>query len=151
MTDRPFDQLSEREKECLRLCYANLEIKEIAAKLGLSIHTVREHLCSARRLLRTHRSIQAARLFVAYEQEISGAPPPKRIDLERVSDDQGNAVESHHGLAARNRFNLGFLIRIAMMTAIAFGALALAGSLMVSASAITRFFEDHEIDISDPP
>lgn len=38
-----------------------------------------------------------------------------------------------------------------VVTGIAFGAVALAGALLVGAEAITRIFTGYEIDISDPP
>jgi DNA-binding CsgD family transcriptional regulator len=151
MGDREFDRLNERQRQCLRLFYANLEIKEIAVELNLSPNTVREHLRDARRLLRTSRSMQAARLLVDHERDIQGVSPPNRIGLERISNDQDDAAGPNRRPAVRNRYNLGILARIGLIIAIAFGAVALTGALLVGAEAITRLFVDHEIDISDPP
>lgn len=152
MHDRGFDRLSEREKECLRLYYANLEIKEIAAELGLSPNTVKEHLRDARRHLGTSRSMQAARLLIDHEKESRGVYPPSRVGLVRDFAEDG-AAPGRPDLPpiARNRYNFGILLRIGLIIAIAFGAVALTGALLVGAEAITRLFVDHEIDISDPP
>lgn len=145
-------ELSEREKQCLRLFYANYNIKEIAAELKLSSNTVNEHLRSARRLLGTNRSMQAARMLFEYEHSNIDVSNPNSVDRRWDSDHPDSAATPVSPAdVARNRQQLSILIRIGMMIAIAFSALALAGSLIVSASAITRFFVDHEIDISDPP
>ena len=58
-------QLSEREKETLRLLFSGHDIKSIATHLGLSPHTVNERLREARRKLGVSSSRQAARLLAA--------------------------------------------------------------------------------------
>jgi DNA-binding CsgD family transcriptional regulator len=143
-----FAQLSERQRQCLRLCYANLSVKEIGAELGLSPFTVREHLRDARRILRVNRSMQAARLLVHYERDTLGVPLPNRIGLDRQFPDEGSAI-AH--ATARNRYPLGVLQRFGLIVAIAFGAVALAGALLVGAEAITWIFRAEGIDISDYP
>lgn len=152
MTETAFDRLSERQKQCLRLYYANYGIKEIGIKLNLSANTVNEHLRNSRRILGVNRSMQAARMLQRHEHPNIDVFSTNSID-RRGHDDHPDPATTPINPASvvRNRYRLGILTRIGMMIAIAFGALALAGSLMVSASAITRFFEDHEIDISDPP
>jgi DNA-binding CsgD family transcriptional regulator len=60
-------QLTEREKETLRLLFSGHDIKSIASHLGLSPHTVNERLREARRKLGVSSSRQAARLLAAGE------------------------------------------------------------------------------------
>src|SRR3546814_10879605 len=68
------NRLNERQKECLRLFYANLEVKEIASEIGLSPNTVKKYLLDARRTLGVSRSMQAARILVEYERDTRGVP-----------------------------------------------------------------------------
>jgi len=141
--------LNERQRQCLRLYYANLEIKEIARELGLSPHTVREHLRDARRILGVGRSMQAARLLVEYERDTLGVPLPNRVGLERRFRQESGATAIT--AVARNRYPIGPLIRIGLIVAIAFGAVALAGALLVGAEAITHVLWTERIDLSDTP
>lgn len=60
-------QLSEREKETLRLLLAGHDAKSAARALGLSIHTVNERLREARRKLGVGSSREAARLLADSE------------------------------------------------------------------------------------
>ena len=146
------DSLNERQKQCLRLFYANLEVKEIAFEVGLSPNTVKKYLRDARRALGVSRSMQAARVLVEYERDTQGISPPKRLGAAgEVPDMEGALVEDMSSASARNRYNLRILHRMGLIVAIAFGAVALAGALLVGAEAITRIFVDYEIDISDPP
>lgn len=57
------DLLTKREKECLRLLLVPMRAKEIADTTGLSVHTVNEHLKSARRKLGTSDSLSAAQML----------------------------------------------------------------------------------------
>lgn len=152
MTDRGLGQLSERQRECLRLLYANLGVKEIAAELSLSPFTVRTHLRDARRIVGASRSMQAARLLVEHERDTSGIATPNRIGLDRHFPHDVSATSvSEPAAVVRNRYHFGLLQRIGLIVAIAFVAVALAGALLVGAEAITRIFVDYRIDISDPP
>ena len=65
------DQLTEREKECLRLVLLPMRAKQIARATGLSVHTVNDHLRSARLKLDTTDSVTAAQILRAHE----GHPP----------------------------------------------------------------------------
>ena len=144
--------LNERQKQCLRLFYTNLEVKEIARELGLSPHTVNEHLRDARRILGLSRSMQAARLLV--ESEGTNRSVSEPIGLDRpadAADIESASLPAEPESAVRNRYNLGVLTRMGLIVAIAFVAVALAGALLVGAEAITRIFVDYRIDISDPP
>ena len=150
MSGTKFPQLSDRQKQCLRLVYANLEAKEIAAELKLSPYTVKEHLRDARRILGASRSINAARQLVEYERDTYGVPPPKRVDTVKGVDDDESAVKSdNHRSAVRNRYSLDLLQRIGLIVAIALSAVALAGALIVGAEAITRIFRAEGVNLSD--
>lgn len=142
------DELTERQKQCLRGIYANLSIKEIGQQLDLSPHTVNEHLRDARRVLHVSRSMEAARLLVAQEGDTRDVPTPMGVAAEAALTDTDTA--SQIGLV-RNRYNLTSLQRIGLTIAVAFSAIAFAGALIVGADAINRIFVGYGIDISDPP
>ena len=142
------DELTERQKQCLRGIYANLSIKEIGQQLDLSPHTVTEHLRDARRLLGVSRSMQAARLLVRQEGDTRDVPMPMGVAVEAAPADIDAA--SPTGLV-RNRYNLSAFKRIGLTVAVAFSALAFVGALIVGADAINRVFVGYRIDISDPP
>jgi DNA-binding CsgD family transcriptional regulator len=146
------NDLSERQKQCLRHLYQNLSVKEIALELGLSPHTVNEHLRQARRTLGVSRSMQAARLLVRAEGNNRSVSDAIGVEDDDVVDhDQDATMTAEPTRIARNRYNLTILQRIGLIVAIAFIAVALAGALLVGADAITRIFVGYEIDISDKP
>jgi DNA-binding CsgD family transcriptional regulator len=60
--------LTERERQTLRLLLDGHDIKSIAGRLDLSVHTVNERLREARRKLGVSSSRQAARLLAEQEQ-----------------------------------------------------------------------------------
>lgn len=63
-----FASLTPRERECL-LALAELDdAKSVARRLGLSPHTVNNHLQSAMRKLEVRKSDRAARLYAAHVQ-----------------------------------------------------------------------------------
>jgi len=81
------DQLTSREKECLRLLLTPMRAKEVARTTGLSVNTVNEHLKSARRKLGTSDSLTAAHMLRAFENSTnssdtnkSGSPPTAVAD-----------------------------------------------------------------------
>jgi DNA-binding CsgD family transcriptional regulator len=152
MADPRLDQLSERQKQCLRLLFANLSIKEIGAELDLAPVTVKGHLSNARRLLGVNRSMQAARILVRHEHHTLGIEPPRPVGLERhLPDEEAAAALAGQALVVRNRYHLGLLQRTVLIVAIAFVAVALAGALLIGAEALSRIFWDYRIDISDYP
>lgn len=56
-------KLSPRQKEILRLLLRGFDAKSAARELGISVHTVNEHLREARRHLEVSTSREAARVF----------------------------------------------------------------------------------------
>lgn len=63
-------KLTERQKEILRLLVNGHSAKSAARQLGISVHTVNEHLREARKSLRVSSSREAARLL----RETEGRP-----------------------------------------------------------------------------
>lgn len=85
------DSLTEREKECLRLLLHPMKAKDIARSTGLSVHTVNEHLKSARRKLGTTDSLTAAQMLRAAE-----GTPKSSVTIESGSKAEANSDQSRH-------------------------------------------------------
>jgi DNA-binding CsgD family transcriptional regulator len=64
------DELSETQKDSLRLLYRGYNAKEIARMHGISPATVHQRLTAARKVLGVPRSVEAARILA----EAEGAP-----------------------------------------------------------------------------
>lgn len=64
-----FDRLSDRERQCLQGVLRHLDPHQIGAEIGLSHHTVNNHLRNAREKLGATSSRQAA---IRYGQHIAG-------------------------------------------------------------------------------
>lgn len=71
-------QLTPREKECLRLAAQHLSSKEIARKLAVSPHTVNGHIDEARRKMGVATRRDAARILL--EAEERSAPMSQAAD-----------------------------------------------------------------------
>ena len=71
MSSYGIQKLTERQKEILRLILIGFDAKSAARQLGISVHTVNEHLREARRHLGVSSSRQAARLL----GEAESGPP----------------------------------------------------------------------------
>lgn len=67
----PADDLTDKEKEALRLLLAGHDTKSSAAQLDLSVHTINDRLRNARRKLGVSSSREAARIL----GDAEGAPP----------------------------------------------------------------------------
>ena len=63
--------LTQRQKEILRLLLTGFDAKSAARELGISVHTVNEHLREARRHLGVSSSREAARIL----GQVEGVPP----------------------------------------------------------------------------
>lgn len=74
MTSPSHADLTDGQKQCLRLVGQHLTSKEIARKLGISHFTVDQRLDSARRKLNAHSRKDAVRIFMAMEQAILSEP-----------------------------------------------------------------------------
>ena len=66
--DDPYDALTEKEKQALRLMVRGHDAKSMARELSLSVHTINERLRVARRKLGVTSSREAARLLLETER-----------------------------------------------------------------------------------
>lgn len=66
-----FGSLTPRERDCLLALAEVDDAKSVARRLGLSPHTVNNHLQSAMRKLDVRKSERAARLYLAHIQGLS--------------------------------------------------------------------------------
>lgn len=154
MDDVAFSHLNQRQRECLRLVYRNLEAKEIARELGLSPHTVVEHLRDARRTLGASRSMHAARMLVEYEQDNRIGYEPVGVtghsNFAFTSGVPATAMGATAGIRdiRRNRYNFNYLERLGLIIAIAIGAISLTGALAMGAHVVTQVLMERHIDFS---
>jgi DNA-binding CsgD family transcriptional regulator len=152
MDDVPFTKLNQRQRECLRLVYRNLEAKEIARELGLSPHTVVEHLRDARRILGASRSMHAARMLAEHEGDNRVVSDPVGVAVFAGSGMMSLAPATAMGVAAgagKNRYSFGYLERLGLIVGIAVGVVALTGSVALGAHVVTQVITEHHIDLSD--
>lgn len=91
------DALSAREKQVLRLLLAGHDAKSSARELGLSVHTVNEHLREARRKLGVSSSREAARRLADTERG-----PPIRL----VPSNSGWSIPPSPWLKLRHRIDV---------------------------------------------
>jgi DNA-binding CsgD family transcriptional regulator len=74
----PLARLTDRQRDCLRLiARGHASDKEIAAALGISPETAKQHVAAARRTLNVPTRAQAARLLAAREES---PPPPNGVN-----------------------------------------------------------------------
>ena len=97
------DNLSDRERETLRLLGRGHEAKSIASALGLSVHTVNERLRAARRKLGVSSSREAARLLLAHEAEPASKFGYKEIGVAPARSGEPNAGHLDPGAAGARR------------------------------------------------
>jgi DNA-binding CsgD family transcriptional regulator len=145
--------LNERQKQCLRLVYENLEAKEIAQRLSLSPHTVNEHLRDARRILGVSRSLQAARLLADVEGHERLVPKPFGVDpspdtVEREDEPTAAGPEVP---VTRNRYRLTATQRLGIVVGLALAIVVLGGALVGTADLVGRLMSKYRVDISDGP
>lgn len=145
--------LNDRQKQCLRLVYGNLEAKEIALELSLSPHTVNEHLRDARRILGVSRSMQAARLLNDAELPERFVPKPFGVDVRSVSVEQEGEPEivASEALVRKNRYRLSALQRLGIVVGLAIGIVVLGGALVGTTELVVRLLTKYRVDISDEP
>ena len=154
MDDLAFSRLNQRQRECLRLVYRNLEAKEIARELGLSPHTVVEHLRDARRILGAQRSMQAARMLAEFEGDNRIGYDPLGVTTA-ASFNNGPPIPDRPAGGAvgvrRNRYSFNILERLGLIVGIAIGAIALTGALAMGAHVVTQILVERHIDFSNRP
>lgn len=139
-------QLNERQRQCLRLVHQNFEAKEIARRLGLSPHTVVEHLREARRITGVSRSMHAARALA--EHEASDQFPNRIVsNADGVADDPPFRFDVTPSAAAvappatmEFRNDLSWLTRFGLIIAITIGTVTLAGALVMGVDTVSSIF-----------
>lgn len=116
-------QLTEKEKQTLRLIVRGHDAKSVARTLGLSVHTINERLRDARRKLQVSSSREAARLL--FESE--SAAPQKTADKEfgEAGPSRSNDRDHSRPELAQARRLRGALAGVTIMLII-IGAAALA-------------------------
>lgn len=80
------DELTDREREVLRLLLAGHTAKTIAAELDLSVHTVNDYLREARKKLGVSSSREAARILGEQEETAPQNHAPEEIGMGEASD-----------------------------------------------------------------
>jgi DNA-binding CsgD family transcriptional regulator len=95
--------LTDREKECLGLLLHPMKAKDIARATGLSIHTVNEHLKSARRKLGTTDSLTAAKILREREGTPISLDTTKSGSRPGLDPGQSGPAETSAGSAGLER------------------------------------------------
>ena len=100
--DAGFEQLTEPQRECLRLVLAQYSSKEIAAKLGVSPSAVDKRIERAVQVLGVQSRFAAARLLAQQEGAMSDRVPWQSIDVPTpLPDEQTGPAEGSWGLIRR--------------------------------------------------
>ena len=111
-------KLTERQKEILRLLLSGYDAKSAGRELGISVHTVNEHLREARRHLAVTNSREAARIL---DEAESGTP--KNVRPNRFGMVQPRSRRAWVSEATRN--GQVALAGVALMTLVAAAAIVL--------------------------
>jgi DNA-binding CsgD family transcriptional regulator len=137
------ENLSERERECLRLVLYPMRAKEIARTLGLSTYTVNDHLRNARVKLGVNDSFTAAHMLRKHESEHPEKIEPTEwgwrdteIHGQNADSEDSEEVILREPFAVRgrpwNRLSLGWRI---VWPLLLFGIVALGAGLLLGAIA----------------
>jgi DNA-binding CsgD family transcriptional regulator len=144
MNDR-LQQLSEKEKETLRLLLRGYDAKSSARHLGLSVHTVNERLRDARRKLSVSSSREAARLLDGAE----GAAPQTLGDKDLGDapgvDSPASTPAPDRGRPASRRLTLIIAGGATMSILLAVYALSSFGTLPSASSAASEAATQAEV------
>lgn len=93
-----FNRLTARQRQCLRLVAAPATSKQIARELGISSHTVDEHIREALATLGVSDRQEAARLFLAFE---GGQRPPQALSSQAGGVEERPAVPAVEAVSER--------------------------------------------------
>ena len=114
------DQLTEKEKETLRLIVRGHDAKSCARELDLSVHTINERLRAARRKLDVTSSREAARVLFEHE---GGAD--NNLGYRDLGDAPGAPSSDHSSIANKGRTKAlwigGILMMLTTLAALALG------------------------------
>jgi DNA-binding CsgD family transcriptional regulator len=78
--------LTQRERDCLALVASHLKSKEIGKELGLSHHTVNQHIASAVRRLKVANRFKAAALYAEYVRGLEAESSPDTGPIPKNRD-----------------------------------------------------------------
>ena len=129
VVNRPIAALSDREREVLRLLLKGHDAKSAARELGLSVHTVNDHLREARRKLGVSSSREAARQLAAEEQS-----QPKKFAPEDFGIGNGAVPTAQRAL----NWIAGGMLIMSLIVASAGIAIALHASAGSSVSSVPK-------------
>lgn len=110
MAKVPFERLTSRHRDCLRLVAANHTTKEIAIQLGLSPNTIDGYISEAREILGAGSRRDAARLFQSFylestPQSLGGVL--SRVDIDcKTRFGSGSETKGNSGIATSINFGL---------------------------------------------
>lgn len=108
-------KLTQRQKEILRLLLDGFDAKSAGRHLGISVHTVNEHLSEARRHLGVSSSREAARILRQAE-----STPPKNLGPEELGVVDPLSRRPWSGqLSSKRRLAYGGVLLVILMTAAA--------------------------------
>lgn len=103
MTNAALHQLTDKEKEALRLLLAGHDAKSSAAELDLSVHTVNDRLRNARRKLGVSSSREAARILGDTEGSAPQTSAPASFGMGAADRADDTAVLSNQGRTGASR------------------------------------------------
>ena len=122
-------KLTQRQKEILRLLLNGFDAKSAARQLGISVHTVNEHLREARRHLEVSSSREAARVFGQAESPLKILGPESLGVVPRDIRRFPFGRSSPNGRLVYAGFTLVVFVTVAMIAlAIADGGVKRGGS-----------------------
>lgn len=106
-----FDQLTPRQRDCLRGVANYKTYKEIARDLGISDSMVEKHLRTAREKMGVESTSEAARLFIAHQPE--DVPQVAKINLAEGFQPAEETGVSGPPLGSDQGFEVGENLRAA--------------------------------------
>ena len=115
------EDLTEKEKEALRLIVRGHDAKSMANELSLSVHTINERLRDARRKLGVTSSREAGRLLFEQEGPAHRDPAPQNLGDKLFGEADGAATAETGGVAAGRSARRILAGVVAMMTMFAAG------------------------------
>ena len=122
------EELTEKEKQVLRLLAAGHSAKSAAAELDLSVYTINDRLRDARKKLGVTSSREAARLLAEYEPPAPQKLAPKEIGISQEASRVD--VGQHQQPRAASRNTAVWIAGVALMISIAVAAaLVLSGPM----------------------
>ncbi|MXP09660.1 helix-turn-helix domain-containing protein [Pseudoblastomonas halimionae] len=129
MTQPGVDDLTDKEKEALRLLLAGHDAKSSAAELDLSVHTINDRLRNARRKLGVSSSREAARILGDIEGETPQNPAHTGFGMgaDIPADDTAVLTNQSRAGASRSIWLAGGMLVMSIFIAAAIIGLTFTG------------------------